>query len=61
MPTYRVYMLGPDDRIREMRILSAANDRAAILEAQELGGHAVEIWRGTLLVARLTPQPPKGG
>jgi hypothetical protein len=55
MPTYRVYVLWPDNRIREMKILISANDRAAVLEAQELDGHAVEIWQGTRLVARVIP------
>lgn len=55
MPEYRIYLLDPDDRIRDYRVVESADDQQATQAATLLldGNPGVEIWAGTRLVGRI--------
>jgi hypothetical protein len=55
MALYRVYMIGPDDHIKEAENIECATDQEACAEAQRrLDRHpAAEVWEGRRLVARI--------
>jgi hypothetical protein len=61
---YSVYSVGPDDSIASRINLVCDNDDAAKVLAQQLvAEHAVELWRGSNLLARFEPEaegPPEG-
>ncbi|MDP3855280.1 hypothetical protein [Phenylobacterium sp.] len=55
MNSYRLYVLGPQERVWEARELQFSNDEAALAQANalRLDNYAVEVWTGERLVARL--------
>jgi hypothetical protein len=54
MANYRAYQIGPDGHIQQGVDLECADDAEAIEAADQLVGDcAVELWRGTRMVARL--------
>lgn len=54
MPEYRLYLLGPEDRIRSGFDFVAEDDIAAYAEAKRRHhNHAVEVWSGARKVLRL--------
>jgi hypothetical protein len=61
-PTYRAYVLGPDDHIvQPPQLIEAPDDEQAIEAARRiLDGHTLEVWDQQRLVIRLAgtgPQP----
>ena len=55
MPTYRIYLLAPDDRIRAGDYAECSDDQDALAKGREMLGEAsaVEIWEGKRYVATL--------
>ena len=63
MSEYHIYF-GDGDRLRKMVDIDAADDALAIIEAEhvlvEAKQEAVEVWRGTRLISRLSLSKPAG-
>ena len=61
MSEYHIYF-GNGDRLRRMVDITAADDARAIIEAEhmlaEAKQEAVEVWRGTRLISRLSQRNP---
>lgn len=55
MNSYRLYVLGPQERVWDTRELQFCSDEAALAQADALrqDNYAVEVWTGERLVARL--------
>ncbi|WP_332701625.1 hypothetical protein [Devosia sp.] len=55
MNSYRLYVLGPQERLWDARELQFCDDEAALAQADTLrqDNCAVEVWTGERLVARL--------
>jgi hypothetical protein len=60
MPSYRIYWLTSDDRIRAGDYIDCENDGVALAQAQKMRGQspAVEIWEGKRHVATLRAEQP---
>ncbi|MBR1251332.1 hypothetical protein JQ609_30985 [Bradyrhizobium sp. AUGA SZCCT0169] len=57
MQEYRAYINGSDGRIQKRFDLTAADEGTAWEQAKRLvDGHDVELWQGTVKVAKLTRQ-----
>ncbi len=51
---YRAYPIGDDGHFLSVSVISAKNDREAVLQAKAmLNGNPVELWENSRLVARL--------
>lgn len=55
MNSYRLYVLGPQERLWDAQELQLSDDEAAVARADALrqDNYAVEVWTGERLVARL--------
>ncbi len=55
-PTYRAYVIGPDNHIRAAKMIEAEDDESAVKAAGPMvDGHAVEVWDRGRFVVRLDP------
>jgi hypothetical protein len=57
MPYYRLYHLGPADRIERFDDFLAPHDEAAkVFSLDKLAGRSVELWQQSRMITRFHPE-----